>query len=126
MTLRLPHGMPRVGSVLIVDDDPGFRQVLRGLLDGIAERVIEAADGEQALAAAGASHADLALIDLRMPGIDGYTLLQRLPATLPAIVITSMDTSGLPAGAAAALRKDQLSRDAHARAIRQLPGRPGE
>ena len=126
MALRLPHGMPRVGSVLIVDDDPGFRQVLRGLLDGIAERVIEAADGEQALAAAGASHADLALIDLRMPGIDGYTLLQRLPATLPAIVITSMDTSGLPAGAAAALRKDQLSRDTLAHAIRQLPGRPGE
>jgi CheY-like chemotaxis protein len=84
MTLRLPHGMPRVGSVLIVDDDPGFRQVLRGLLDGIAERVIEAADGEQALAAVEGRHTELALIDLRMPGIDGYTLLQRLPATLPA------------------------------------------
>ena len=36
MTVRLPHGTPQVASVLIADDDPVFRQVLRGLLDGMA------------------------------------------------------------------------------------------
>ena len=47
--LSLPHGTPSVGTVVLADDDPGFRRVLRSMLSGIAGRVIEAADGAQAL-----------------------------------------------------------------------------
>jgi CheY-like chemotaxis protein/anti-sigma regulatory factor (Ser/Thr protein kinase) len=126
MTLRLPHGTPRVGSVLIADDDPAFRQVLRGLLDGIAGRVTETADGEQALAALDAEHADLALIDLRMPGLDGYALLRRLPPALPVIVVTSMDADDLPSRASSVLRKDGLTRGMLANAILRLHGMHGE
>jgi signal transduction histidine kinase len=120
VTARLPHGTPQVGSVLIADDDPVFRQVLRGLLDGIAGRVTEVGDGAEALAALDAERADLALIDLRMPGMDGYTLLQRLPVGLPVIVITSMDADDLPAGAGMVLRKDGLTRGQLGHAILRL------
>jgi signal transduction histidine kinase/CheY-like chemotaxis protein len=102
VTLRLPHGTPALGVVLIADDDDGFRQVVRGLLAGLAGQVIEAADGEQALAAALAGPVDLALVDLRMPGLDGYALLQRLP------------------GASGVLRKDQLTADRLRYAINRL------
>jgi signal transduction histidine kinase/CheY-like chemotaxis protein len=137
VTLRLPHGTPRLGSVLLADDDPGFRQVLRGLLDGWADQVIETADGEAALAALDTQHADLALIDLRMPGMDGDALLQQLPAELPVIVITSLDADDSLPRAAAVLRKDGLTRGVLASAILRLqamspapipspPGTPGE
>jgi signal transduction histidine kinase/CheY-like chemotaxis protein len=122
VTLRLPRGTPSVGVVLIADDDAGFRQLLRGLLDGIADRVIEAANGEQALAALDRDRVDLVLVDLRMPVLDGYGLLERLPAAIPAIVITSADTDELPPRASGLLRKDQLSRDRLAHAISRIRG----
>ena len=43
--LRLPHGPAAVGTVLVADDDAGYRQLVRGLLSGIAGRVIEAGNG---------------------------------------------------------------------------------
>jgi signal transduction histidine kinase len=118
VTLRLPHGLPGLSAVLIADDDEGFRLVLRGLLAGIAGRVIEAADGEQALAALRDTRVDLALVDLRMPVMDGYALLERLPAAIPAVVITSAETEEPPPRASGLLRKDELSRDRLAYAIR--------
>ena len=80
--LSLPHGTPSVGTVVLADDDAAFRQVLKAMLAGIADRLIEAADGGQALAAVAAERVDLILADLQMPGVDGKTLLDRLPAGL--------------------------------------------
>ncbi|HTW01125.1 MAG TPA: ATP-binding protein [Streptosporangiaceae bacterium] len=117
VVLSLPHGPAAVGTVLVADDDPGFRQVLRGLLAGIADRVIEAADGASALAAAQQDHVDLVLADLRMPGMDGIALLGQLPASTPAIIITGLDVVP-PPRAAALLRKDELTGDRLAFAIR--------
>jgi signal transduction histidine kinase len=117
VVLSLPHGPAAVGTVLIADDDPGFRKVLRGLLAGIADRVIETEDGEQALAAAAKDHVDLVLTDLRMPGLDGAALLRQLPAAIPAIVITGVDVEP-PQRAAALLHKEELTRDRLAFAIR--------
>jgi signal transduction histidine kinase len=110
VVLNLPYGTPAIGTVVLADDDASFRQVLRGMLTGIADRCIEAADGGQALALLADNPADLVLADLRMPGTDGSALLARLPAAVPAIVITGADAPP-PAGAAALLRKDELTRE---------------
>jgi CheY-like chemotaxis protein len=117
--LSLPHGPVSVGTVVVADDDPGFRQVLRSMLNGIAEHVIEAADGVQALAAATANPVDLVLADLGMPAMDGNTLLDRLPAAVPVIVITGLDVAK-PRRAAALLRKEDLTRERLAFAIGRI------
>ena len=53
---------------------------------------------------------DLVLADMRMPGLDGTALLARLPASVPAIIITGADVPP-PPRAAALLRKDELTRE---------------
>ncbi|HEY3878157.1 MAG TPA: ATP-binding protein, partial [Trebonia sp.] len=116
--LTLPHGQPAVGTVVVTDDDAGFRQVIKSLLAGIAGRVIEAEDGEQALAVIAEGDVDLVLADLNMPGVDGNALLARLPGTVPAIIITGLDVA-TPPRAAALIRKDQLTRERLTFAIRQ-------
>jgi len=110
VVLDLPNQTPVLGTVVVADDDASCRQLLRGLLTGMAERVIEAENGDQALAVLAGDHADLVLADLRMPGMDGGTLLSRLPASVPAILVTSADVPA-PARAAAMLRKDELTRE---------------
>jgi len=112
VVLDLPHGTPAVGTVLVADDDAGFRQVLKGMLAPLADRLIEAEDGHQALAllAASSSPVDLVLADMRMPGLDGIALLAKLPASVPAIIITGADVPA-PPRAAALLRKDELTPD---------------
>ena len=110
VVLDLPHQTPVLGTVVVADDDASFRQLLRGLLTGMADQVIEASNGEEALAVVAGDHVDLVLADMRMPGIDGGTLLSRLPESVPAILVTSADVA-LPARAAAMLRKDELTRE---------------
>jgi signal transduction histidine kinase/CheY-like chemotaxis protein len=112
VVLDLPHGTPAIGTVLVADDDASFRQVLKGMLAPMTERLIEAEDGRQALAllAASPSPVDLVLADMRMPGLDGTGLLAGLPASVPAIIITGADVP-VPPRAAALLRKDELTPD---------------
>jgi K+-sensing histidine kinase KdpD len=117
--LRLPHDTPSVGTVVVADDDAGFRQVLKSMLVGVADRLIEAEDGAQALSAVTTNHVDLVLADLSMPGVDGNTLLERLPAALPAIVITGLDVAA-PPRAAALLHKEELTRERLVFAIRRV------
>jgi signal transduction histidine kinase/CheY-like chemotaxis protein len=110
VVLGLPLRTPAVGTVLVADDDAAFRGVLRGLLDGLADRVLEAGDGREALALLAADRVDLVLADMRMPGMDGTALLARLPVSVPAIVVTGADVLA-PPRAAAVLRKDELTRE---------------
>jgi len=117
--LSLPHGTPSVGTIVLADDDAAFRQVVKAMLTGIADRLIEAEDGTEALAAVAEGNIDLVLADLSMPGVDGKALLERLPAGLPAIVITGLDVE-TPRRAAALLRKEELTRERLAFAIRRI------
>ena len=118
VVLDLPHGTPAIGTVLIADDDASFRQGLKGMLTPLADRLIEAEDGRQALALLAASPSpgpgpgpvDLVLADMRMPGLDGSGLLAGLPASVPAIIITGADVPA-PPRAAALLRKDEHTPD---------------
>jgi signal transduction histidine kinase/CheY-like chemotaxis protein len=110
VVLSLPYGTPALGTVLVADDDPSFRRVLTGLLTPMADRLLEAADGREALALLADNSADLVLADMRMPGMDGGALLSRLPAAVPAIIITGADIPR-PPRAAALLHKDELTRE---------------
>lgn len=116
--LSLPHGTPSVGTVVVADDDPGFRQVLKSMLSGIADRVIEAEDGVEALAVVAGNRVDLVLADLSMPRLDGAMLVDQLPPALPAIIITGHDGPA-PPRASSLLHKAQLTRERLAFAIRR-------
>ncbi len=123
VVLDLPAQTPRLGTVLVADDDAAFRQVLEQLLTPLAAQVVAAEDGVQALAMATDNPVDLVLADMRMPGLDGGALLARLPAGIPAIIITSADLPP-PPRAAALLRKDEISAERLEFTIRGVLRRP--
>jgi CheY-like chemotaxis protein len=84
------------GLVLIVDDDPALRDVLSSLVATDGWRVATAADGQAALSAIEHDKPDVVVLDLMMPNVDGFEVLQRLrvdPTTreLPVIVVTAKD-----------------------------------
>ena len=64
--------------ILVADDDDGLRQLLRLILAREGYEVIEAANGEQALALAVAVNPAMILLDVMMPGMDGYDVCRRL------------------------------------------------
>jgi type II secretory ATPase GspE/PulE/Tfp pilus assembly ATPase PilB-like protein len=94
-TLRVsgPHGVPAV-KVLLVDDEDSLRKVMRDLLERDGYAVSEARDGVQALDQIDRVGPDIIVLDLNLPGLDGYGVLSHLrsrPATasIPVIVLTA-------------------------------------
>lgn len=82
-------------KVLIVDDDPVIRILLRHTLGGEAYWLLEAADGEEALAVVEREMPDLILLDVMMPIMDGIQVLRRLKSqeptrSIPVIIITAL------------------------------------
>lgn len=81
--------------VLIVDDERLARHHLRQLLDKIAdvECVGESPNGESALAAIRASRPDVILLDVQMPGLDGFDVVRQMPLdSMPAVIfVTAFD-----------------------------------
>jgi CheY-like chemotaxis protein len=79
-------------SMLIVDDHVEFRAFARALLtaDGF-DVTAEAGDGESAVAMASELHPDVVLLDVQLPGIDGFEVARRLSALAhpPRVVLTS-------------------------------------
>ncbi|HOW74041.1 MAG TPA: response regulator [Phycisphaerae bacterium] len=67
-------------SILVVDDMVDNVRLLNGLLDARGYEMRSATDGAQALASASAEPPDLILLDIRMPGLDGYEVCRRLKA----------------------------------------------
>src|ERR1700751_1620476 len=79
-------------TVLIVDDHEGFRQMARALLEAEGIEVVgEAADGESAISEAERLRPQLVLLDVQLPGIDGFEVAARLgqASDPPAVVLTS-------------------------------------
>lgn len=82
--------------VLVVDDSPAGRETLQALLFSDAYNLHFAGDGLQALATAAEVHPDLILLDVMMPGIDGFEVCRRLRADpdlthIPVIMVTALD-----------------------------------
>jgi PAS domain S-box-containing protein len=72
------QGRPGTATILIVDDHSADRKLLVTLLGKQGHRMLEAADGGEALAAVQAEHPDLVITDVLMPEMDGYEFVKRL------------------------------------------------
>ncbi|MBK9171281.1 MAG: response regulator [Bryobacterales bacterium] len=82
--------MKTARSILVVDDDPGVRLVLEGLLGSAGYRVRAAADGRAALQLYRQAPADLVLMDLIMPEQEGLETISQLRQEFPEARIVAM------------------------------------
>jgi len=85
--------------ILVVEDQPDSRQIIRDLLAPTDYEITEAQNGEEALAAITKQRPDLILMDVQMPIMDGYTATRRIKAdtslrSIPIIAVTSYALSG--------------------------------
>ncbi|HET6719165.1 MAG TPA: response regulator [Rhodocyclaceae bacterium] len=95
------------GSVLVVDDDPHNRKLIETLLRADGFIVASCDSGAAGLAAIAANPPDLVLLDLMMPGMDGFEVVRRLKADprcsrLPIVMVTALDDAASRARLAAA------------------------
>jgi DNA-binding response OmpR family regulator len=81
-----------VARVLVVDDDPTVREVVVSYLRAAQHEVLEAADGESVAPIMRDTPADLVVLDLMLPGIDGLEVCRRLRASsdVPVIMLTAL------------------------------------
>src|SRR5438309_685888 len=85
------------GTVLVAEDERTARMSLAELLEGRGYRVIQVEDGPGALSALMQKTFDAGLLDIRMPGMDGLTILKRARESgidVPMIVMTAHGDSG--------------------------------
>src|SRR3954469_22766224 len=87
--------LPEKKQVLIVDDEPNLRKILAAQLSRDGYDVLTADDGEQGLSMLREHHIDMVITDLKMPKVDGMTLLRealREEPDLPIVMITAHGT----------------------------------
>jgi two-component system cell cycle response regulator DivK len=85
--------------ILVVEDQEDLRGVLRDLLTGSGFEVAEAADGQAGVAKAKSERPDLILMDIQLPGIDGYEAARQIKAdpdlkATPIIAVSSFAMKG--------------------------------
>lgn len=85
--------------ILVVEDTEDNRQIIRDLLSSVGYELVEAVDGAEGVAMAQSHHPDLILMDIQLPGLDGYEATRRIRAVpelagVPIIAVTSYALSG--------------------------------
>ncbi len=85
--------------ILVVEDQEDNRAILRDLLQSVGYELVEAVNGEEALAKAVETMPDLILMDIQLPVVDGYEATRRIKAEpalrgIPVIAVTSYALSG--------------------------------
>ena len=85
--------------ILVIEDQVDNRQIVRDLVTASGYRLIEATTGEEGLDMATRERPDLILMDIQLPGIDGYEVTRRIKANpqlrqIPIIAVTSYALSG--------------------------------
>jgi two-component system cell cycle response regulator DivK len=80
--------------ILVVEDQPDGRQIIRDMLAGTDYEITEAENGEEAFAAIAKQRPDLILMDIQLPIMDGYTATSQIKAdpalrSIPIIAVTS-------------------------------------
>ena len=77
-------------TILVVDDEPGIRNLLRKILTGVGYHVLEAANGREAIQQVETSKVDLVIMDLAMPEEEGIETIQALRRVLPQLKIIAI------------------------------------
>jgi len=85
--------------ILVIEDQEDNRQIVRDLVTASGYELIEATTGEEGLEVAARERPDLILMDIQLPGIDGYEVTRRIKADpklrhIPIIAVTSYALSG--------------------------------
>ncbi len=116
--------------VLVIDDEPTVRRTIRRTLDGPHCEVLTAQDGPEGLAMVHAHKPNLVIVDVRMPGMDGYAVcaeLQNDPFTsgIPILMLSGLSSpahviSGLSFGADSYVTKPFDADELRARVHRML------
>jgi two-component system, cell cycle response regulator DivK len=119
------------GRILVVEDHEDNRRILRDLLTSVGFQLIEAETGPDGVQMAKLHRPDLILMDLQLPGIDGYEAARQIKAepqlsSVPIIAVTSFALSGdeeraFAAGCAAYISKPYSPRQLLARIREHLP-----
>jgi DNA-binding NtrC family response regulator len=79
-----------MANILVVDDDKAITNSLRKFLDGEGHRVVVASDGLEALAILNDLTVDVAIVDIVMPTVDGFTLMRRMQKDQPQVRLVVM------------------------------------
>jgi DNA-binding response OmpR family regulator len=108
-TRRFSRGVcyfPWVSRILVVDDETDIRGLVRVLLERAGHQVVEAGDGNEALRLFYSAQPELVLLDVSMPGLDGFATLERIRdlSDVPVVMLTARadeldKVRGLRAGA---------------------------
>ena len=80
-------------TILVADDEKEIRDLLRLYLENEQYHIVEAEDGQQALDVFHQNHVDLCLLDIMMPKLDGYHVLQELrrESNVPVMILSAKD-----------------------------------
>lgn len=104
--------MPAPPLVLLVDDEPGILDVYGDVITDAGFRVVFATGGQEAIDQARTHKPDVIVMDLKMPGLDGYETTRRLKAerrthSIPVVAFTGdpHDDKALAAGCIAVIKK---------------------
>lgn len=120
----------RTPTILVVDDSVTTRTLEKGILEAHGYQVALAVDGEEALQKLRSESMDLAIVDLQMPRIDGFQLIEQMKkdprlASLPVIIVSSLESReekerGLALGADAYIIKRKFDHKGLLEAIGQI------
>jgi two-component system cell cycle response regulator DivK len=122
----LERSVARVGSmskrILLIEDHEDNRRIVRDLIGATDYELVEAATGEDGVAMAESHQPDLILMDIQLPGIDGYEATRRIKANpalahIPIIAVTSYALSGDEVKARAAGCDDYVTKPFSPRAL---------
>ena len=108
--------------ILLVDDQEDNRRIIRDLIGTTGYELVEAVSGEDGVAMAESHGPDLILMDIQLPGIDGYEATRRIKANpalahIPIIAVTSYALSGDDVKARAAGCDDYVTKPFSPRAL---------
>ena len=92
-------------TVLVVDDEPAHRLMVRAVLEDCGWTVADAASGDKALALLAKTQPHVALVDMKMPGMDGLTLMRELHARMPGLPVVLLTAFGSVGSAVDAMKQ---------------------